>query len=198
MLKILFYNLYLNDINFNSITMKTKYISILLVFFLGAFFSCKKELEPQDSSAASTLSASDSASIAPVSSGLTNTQQSTALPQQNASSNSSGMNPAHGQSGHRCDIAVGAPLNSPPGKSASVTNPGSNVIAPAIINSNAPAVVTKPGMNPPHGQAGHRCDIAVGAPLNSPPSKAVPAAAAESNPQVPALLKLDSTAVSPK
>lgn len=25
-----------------------------------------------------------------------------------------GMNPAHGQPGHRCDIAVGAPLNSKP------------------------------------------------------------------------------------
>ena len=24
---------------------------------------------------------------------------------------------------------------------------------------------TAPGMNPPHGQEGHRCDIAVGAPL---------------------------------
>jgi hypothetical protein len=24
---------------------------------------------------------------------------------------------------------------------------------------------TPPGMNPPHGQEGHRCDIAVGAPL---------------------------------
>ncbi len=28
---------------------------------------------------------------------------------------------------------------------------------------------TAPGMNPPHGQPGHRCDIAVGAPLDSPP-----------------------------
>ncbi|MBK6446410.1 MAG: hypothetical protein IPF81_14275 [Bacteroidetes bacterium] len=27
-----------------------------------------------------------------------------------------GMNPAHGQPGHRCDIAVGAPLSSPPGQ----------------------------------------------------------------------------------
>lgn len=25
-----------------------------------------------------------------------------------------GLNPAHGQPGHRCDIAVGAPLNSAP------------------------------------------------------------------------------------
>lgn len=184
--------------------MKTKYISIFLVLFIGTFFSCKKELEPQDSSSATTLLATDSASIAPVASGLTNTQQSTALPHQNTNSNPAGMNPAHGQPGHRCDIAVGAPLNSRPGKSSSVPNPPalnpvSSVTYPVITKSNVPAVVTKPGMNPPHGQAGHRCDIAVGAPLNSPPSKGVQAATtAESNPQVPALLKSDTTAVSPK
>ena len=28
-----------------------------------------------------------------------------------------------------------------------------------------PQTQTAPGMNPPHGQEGHRCDIAVGAPL---------------------------------
>lgn len=55
---------------------------------------------------------------------------------------SSGVNPPHGQPGHRCDIAVGAPL-------------GGNGI---IDNTTA-------NLNPPHGQAGHRCDIAVGAPL---------------------------------
>lgn len=33
------------------------------------------------------------------------------------------------------------------------------------VNTNV--APTKPGMNPPHGQPGHRCDIAVGAPLNS-------------------------------
>jgi hypothetical protein len=29
---------------------------------------------------------------------------------------------------------------------------------------------TAPGMNPPHGEPNHRCDIAVGAPLNSKPA----------------------------
>ena len=29
---------------------------------------------------------------------------------------------------------------------------------------------TPPGMNPPHGQPGHRCEIPVGAPLNSKPA----------------------------
>ena len=40
------------------------------------------------------------------------------------------------------------------------------------VNAQAqPAVAA--GMNPAHGQPGHRCDIAVGAPLNSAPAKPV-------------------------
>ena len=90
-----------------------------------------------------------------------------------------GMNPAHGQPGHRCDIAVGAPLNSPAGNT---TTPAAQPISmqPSIPAANpvitpakpaaAPQTATAPGMNPPHGQPGHRCDIAVGAPLNSKPT----------------------------
>src|SRR5690606_31144410 len=50
------------------------------------------------------------------------------------------------------------------------------VQAPAAVQNVQPATVqpTAPGMNPPHGEPGHRCDIAVGAPLNSP--KQTPAA----------------------
>ncbi len=45
---------------------------------------------------------------------------------------------------------------------------------PAPVQEGAPSNIqatpaadgtTAPGMNPPHGQPGHRCDIAVGAPL---------------------------------
>lgn len=43
---------------------------------------------------------------------------------------------------------------------------------PQITTTNATVPATKPGMNPPHGQPGHRCDIAVGAPLNSKPATA--------------------------
>ena len=181
--------------------MKTKYISGLLFLFLVIFFSCKKELEPQESSVV-TPSVNDNVSATPVSQGLTNSSQNASSPQQNSNSNAVGMNPPHGQAGHRCDIAVGAPLNSPPNKSIpnpTTTSSGSN--SPAIVKTNTAAVVTKPGMNPPHGQAGHRCDIAVGAPLNSPPSKNVPVPATPNsnlNSQVPAVLKIDSTATSPK
>ena len=68
------------------------------------------------------------------------------------------VNPAHGQPGHRCDIAVGAPLNG--------AAPLTSTTPPA-----APAPTSK-ALNPAHGQPGHRCDIAVGAPLNSAPAKA--------------------------
>jgi len=181
--------------------MKTNYIVSLLLVFLLFISSCKKELEPQESSAATIPADSASASNTSVAPGLTNNSTPNASStQQNSSLNAVGMNPPHGQAGHRCDIAVGAPLNSTPSKSN--TTPASsvsNVAMPAIVKSNPSAVVTKPGMNPPHGQAGHRCDIAVGAPLNSAPNKVVPPTPSpDAGSPVPALLKLDSTETSPK
>jgi hypothetical protein len=186
--------------------MKTKYISSLLLLFLMINFSCKKELEPQESSGTiptSTPETPSNTAVSAVQSPAAGVNSSTIQPNPNA--NLSGMNPPHGQAGHRCDIAVGAPLNSPPNKSVpnpAKSNPVANAQAPVISKSNATAVVTQPGMNPPHGQAGHRCDIAVGAPLNSPVNKtnAVPSATnAGSNPtSVPNLLKTDSTGTAPQ
>lgn len=80
-----------------------------------------------------------------------------------------GMNPPHGQPGHRCEIAVGAPLNSAP-KAKAAPQPVAQAPQPAEFSPPAakPAdanVVTAPGMNPPHGQPGHTCSVAVGAPL---------------------------------
>ncbi len=80
-----------------------------------------------------------------------------------------GMNPPHGQPGHRCDIPVGSPLNSKP--AAQPSNPTGTI---STITTPAPATAqatTAPGMNPPHGQPGHRCDIPVGSPLNSKPAQ---------------------------
>jgi len=105
------------------------------------------------------------------------TAQSYATPAAPTVTTAKGMNPPHGQPGHRCDIAVGAPLNSPPGKktapiagSATVTQ-ATNVTPAMMQTADAPTttpaapVVTAPGMNPPHGQPGHLCSVAVGAPL---------------------------------
>ncbi len=75
--------------------------------------------------------------------------------------NNTGLNPRHGEPGHRCDIPVGQPLNSKP------TAPASTLKIPATsILPTTPAN----GLNPKHGEPGHRCDIAVGQPLNSKPS----------------------------
>lgn len=77
------------------------------------------------------------------------------------------LNPEHGQPGHRCDIAVGAPLNGSPAPLATpLTSPLAIPQQPALQTVTA-------GLNPSHGQPGHRCDIAVGASLDSKPT-AVP------------------------
>jgi hypothetical protein len=84
-----------------------------------------------------------------------------------------GLNPAHGQPGHRCDISVGAPLDSKPTlPSANTTQPVAAQKSAPTLSPNIPAPATvAPGMNPAHGQPGHRCDISVGAPLNSKPAQ---------------------------
>ena len=82
-----------------------------------------------------------------------------------------GMNPPHGQPNHRCDIPVGAPLSTPVQNNAQQASslPQTTVPAPATVipQPSGEPVVTAPGMNPPHGQPNHRCDIPVGAPLSS-------------------------------
>jgi hypothetical protein len=82
-----------------------------------------------------------------------------------------GMNPPHGQPGHRCDIAVGAPLNSAPKTNLS---PGTTttISQPVFTTTTTNTVKTALGMNPPHGQPGHQCGIPVGSPLNSKPTVA--------------------------
>jgi hypothetical protein len=83
------------------------------------------------------------------------------------------LNPAHGQPGHRCDINVGAPLDSKPATAPIPAQAKQVVNAPTAavtVPPTAPTQKTAPGMNPTHGQPGHRCDISVGAPLNSKPA----------------------------
>ncbi len=54
---------------------------------------------------------------------------------------------------------------------ATLQQPAMQTIPASSQPVTAAPAPTAPGMNPPHGQPGHRCDIAVGAPLNSPPAK---------------------------
>jgi hypothetical protein len=131
------------------------------------FFACDNST---DSAKEETVSSADTAlqnnsqlaaPIDPVAS-----QGSQAVTPQAATPTAAGMNPPHGQPGHDCAIAVGAPLNSAP---AAAPAQGSNTITPAFSPASAPVnqvpAATAPGMNPPHGQPGHDCAIAVGAPL---------------------------------
>ncbi|RBQ03516.1 hypothetical protein [Pedobacter miscanthi] len=81
------------------------------------------------------------------------------------------FNPPHGQAGHTCALAVGAPLNQ-----TAVAQPQQNAgPQPAPSPAPAVAVVNTSGkkLNPKHGEPGHRCDIAIGAPLDSKPTQVV-------------------------
>lgn len=105
------------------------------------------------------------------------------------------LNPPHGEPFHRCEIAVGAPLDgSAPAPntaapSANKTEPRSffktvQSEQPATTSAQQPSMTQaapqptptptptpsatsgqKPKLNPAHGQPFHRCDVAVGAPL---------------------------------
>lgn len=157
--------------------------------------SCKKETTA-DNVAESTVTtdtvAAENAAVAPVAANAMGTNPNTIMNQSTASNIqqttnvtmpqpgnvAAGANPPHGQPNHRCDIAVGAPLNAAPGKAAlsqqsvpssatkasQISTDGKSV---STTNPSAvtPAVVTAAGMNPPHGQEGHHCEIAVGAPV---------------------------------
>ncbi|MDR7369509.1 hypothetical protein [Flavobacterium aquidurense] len=158
------------------------FISSIVISSL-VFTSCKKELEPQENTPTSELVklglAKDTAKVKSV--------VEAPQPQTNPNSvlsETKGLNPAHGQPGHRCDIAVGAPLNSAPAQTqvqqtqTIQANPSKqNVVTTTTVA--APVKVGK-GMNPSHGQPGHRCDIPVGAPLNSPVAKPVAATPTQS------------------
>ena len=83
-----------------------------------------------------------------------------------------GLNPAHGQPGHRCDISVGAPLDSKPVQTTVQPQATTSSSTPVTIQpGNIQPPAAGKGLNPAHGQPGHRCDIAVGAPLNSAPAQ---------------------------
>lgn len=70
------------------------------------------------------------------------------------------VNPAHGLPGHRCDLPVGAPLNS--ATATTNTTPVSELPSTSV----SPIRIDKrPDVNPPHGEPYHDCSIPVGAKL---------------------------------
>ena len=155
--------------------MKSFYISILAI----ALAACNaNDKTPVNTNTVSTLPATGQTSLpvqtndtaistVPVSSVIQTSAPSNAETSTNTSN--AKLNPAHGQPGHRCDIAVGAPLDSPPGTTTTTpsTQPAQavqTVVPPAqtVANVQVPDTLT---VNPAHGQPGHDCTIAVGQPL---------------------------------
>lgn len=130
-----------------------------------ALMSCKNEIEPKE----------NTTRIIPFTEvGMKMREEAAAKAAKKASQTATntttvgiGMNPAHGQKGHRCDIPVGAPLNSPvvAAKTTSTSTSAPQMTVTPNTTSTATPITTAEGINPPHGQEGHRCDIAVGAAL---------------------------------
>lgn len=79
------------------------------------------------------------------------------------------FNPPHGEAGHTCALAVGAPLN----PTASVQPQRNTNPQPAAVAASAVVNTSGKKLNPKHGEPGHRCDIAVGALLDSKPTQVV-------------------------
>lgn len=96
-----------------------------------------------------------------------------------STSTSGALNPAHGEPGHDCSIAVGAPLSSAksngsqsiqmanpsPGQGTQTINPASAVEPVMAVPSNQNPAGTSGKLNPAHGEPGHDCAKPVGAPL---------------------------------
>ncbi|RZL45985.1 MAG: hypothetical protein EOP00_16415 [Pedobacter sp.] len=91
------------------------------------------------------------------------------------------LNPAHGEPGHDCSVAVGAPLKASARANTATAQAQQTVqtVSPQPTATSTPqaavATVDSKGqkLNPAHGQPNHRCDIAVGAPLNSKSTQTV-------------------------
>ena len=131
---------------------------------LGAFTACSESdtKQPEQTQAAPSATPGNAA---PGQSQLPVQMPSAAEP----AAATGAVNPAHGEPGHRCDIAVGAPLNSAP-SAPSAANPQvtaapqPTITQPTIQQTPAPSAGTGK-VNPAHGEPGHDCTIAVGAPL---------------------------------
>lgn len=134
--------------------MKT-YKRFAVVVTILALHSCSNGMEEGNNASSTNTIAAPPPTIQPQT-----------APQQTTTTTAAGLNPPHGQPGHRCDISVGAPLNSKPSTpTVTTTAPQQQTVVMPQPTAPAAATTTAAGKNPPHGQPGHRCDIAVGAPL---------------------------------
>lgn len=138
-----------------------------LLLFSLAFMSCKQDKEPE--AVPETTIPQEAITPEPSPAPPSDTMNTP------AANNTAGvkLNPPHGEPGHRCEIPVGAPLDSKPNTGGAQAQqqqaqPQNFMMAnPQQTQAQAPAQNQgeKPANNPAHGQPFHRCDIAVGAPL---------------------------------
>jgi len=77
------------------------------------------------------------------------------------------LNPAHGQPGHDCTIAVGQPLKSTTTNTSPIVNTQPTQAAQTTTAPASKPVAGQPRLNPAHGQPGHDCSIGVGMPLKN-------------------------------
>jgi hypothetical protein len=135
------------------------------------FYEPQKLINANPSQALATNGSNQGASPAPLNSGP--------MPE---------FNPPHGQPWHRCEIAVGAPLNPNPssGKTNQLATTTSQTANPVTANNKA-----RPKLNPPHGEPFHRCEIPVGAPLDSEPKTSItqPTSSSPTNTQPQEIIK---------
>lgn len=160
----------------------------LILFSVAILLSCEKKQtntseknvnEVSDSvkvvDSSSTVSSVEKVDVNPATTDASNSVQT----QVATTSAKPALNPAHGEPFHRCDISVGAPIDSAPqqNSAAPVSNPpmqsnnssfNTNPISPSMAEpaSSPQAIGPKPALNPAHGEPHHRCDLQVGAPLS--------------------------------
>ena len=159
--------------------MKKLPIVLLATAFL---WSCegKQTVKTEDSSVISEVVSADSSTTISSDSNVTEAVNDGATAQSAPVANTGqkpALNPPHGEPYHRCDIQVGAPIDSPaplqsvapqvatqPQQNSFNTTPIQPSAAPATSVTSS-AVGPKPALNPAHGEPHHRCDLQVGAPL---------------------------------
>lgn len=154
----------------------------LLIASAAVLYSCDKKEASSKETTEVTAPVNDSANAAdPISANAELVaQDGTTAIAANSPSDKPALNPEHGQPYHRCEIPVGAPIDSAPQQnaapqvipqqSASNNNFNTNPISPSLspaAPSSSPVQATgpKPAKNPAHGEPHHRCDLEVGAPL---------------------------------
>lgn len=134
---------------------------VIIAFFtlgiLTSFVACNNNSEVD------TSTNHDSSSVAATTPVGSNQNPAISAAPASDSLTSPGVNPPHGQPGHRCDIPDGTPLTPPTEVNATSSLSATNPLSVSPQSVASPTAGSKP--NPAHGAPGHDCSIPVGSPL---------------------------------